>query len=101
MLYYYQQMPPTQEKLKEKLSILLPSLNEKQKRLLAGAEATALGYGGVKLLSDMTGMSRNTVARGVREIERGDVSRIRSKGSGRKKLTIKYPEIKQYYRGNH
>ena len=97
MLCYYQKMLSNHGKLKEKLSILLPSLNEKQKRLLVGAEAAALGYGGIKLLSDMTGMSRNTVARGIREIESGDevVKRIRSKGSGRKKLTIKYPEIKQ------
>jgi len=84
-------------KLKEKLSILLPSLNEKQKRLLVGAEAIALGYGGIKFLSDITGMSTNTITRGVREIEAGDedVSRIRSEGSGRKKLTIKHPEIKK------
>jgi len=90
-------MLPTYGNLKEKLSILLPSLNEKQKRLLVGAEAIALGYGGIKILSDITGMSTNTIARGVREIKKGDedVSRIRSKGSGRKKLTIKYPEIKQ------
>ena len=89
-------MLPADEKLKEKLSVLLPSLNEKQKRLLVGAEAIALGYGGIKCLSDMTGMSTNTVARGIREIENGneDTSRIRSKGSGRKKLTIKYPDIK-------
>ena len=86
----------TDGKLKEKLSILLPALNEKQKRLLVGAEAIALGYGGIKLLSDITGMSTNTITRGVREIEAGDedVSRIRSTGSGRKKLTIKYPDIK-------
>jgi len=89
-------MLPTNGKLKEKLSVLLPSLNEKQRRLLVGAEAIALGYGGIKILSNMTGMSTNTIARGIREIEKGDedVSRVRSKGSGRKKLTIKYPEIK-------
>jgi len=86
----------TDGKLKEKLSILLPALNEKQKRLLVGAEAIALGYGSIKYLSDITGMSTNTITRGVREIESGDenVTRIRKAGSGRKKLTIKYPEIK-------
>jgi transposase len=89
-------MLSTDEKLKEKLSILLPSLNEKQKRLLVGAEAIGLGYGGIKFLSNITGMSTNTISRGIREIENGDedISRIRSKGSGRKRLTIKYPEIK-------
>jgi len=83
-------------KLKEKLSILLPALNEKQKRLLVGAEAIALGYGGIKCLSDITGMSTNTITREIHEIESGneDVSRIRSKGSGRKTLTIKHPDIK-------
>ena len=82
-------------KLKEKLSVLLPALNEKQKRLLVGAEASELGYGGISFLSNITGMSRNTIARGIREIEHGDedATRIRNKGSGRKKLTVKYPEI--------
>ncbi len=87
-------MPSPDEKLKEKLSVLLPSLNEKQKRLPVGAEATALGYGGIKLISDMTGRSRNAVARAIRETENGDddVTRVRHKGSGRKKLISKYPE---------
>jgi len=94
---YYQWMVLTDGKLKEKLSILLPALNEKQKRLLVGAEAISLGYGGIKFLSDMTGMSTNTITRGIREIEAGneDDSRIRNKGSGRKKLTSKYPDIKK------
>lgn len=89
-------MIPTDGKLKEKLSVLLPSLNEKQRRLLVGAEAIALGYGGIKTLSVITGMSTNTITRGVREIKNGDcdVSRIRNKGSGRKKLTTKFPQIK-------
>lgn len=97
MLCYLCCMGSDYGRLKEKLSVLLPSLNEKQKRLLVGAEATAIGYGGIKLLSEMTGMSRNTVAKGVREFMSGDEvgSRIRSEGSGRKKLTIKHPEIKQ------
>lgn len=38
-------MLPSDGKLKEKLSILLPALNEKQKRLLVGAKAITLGYG--------------------------------------------------------
>ena len=83
--------------LKEKLSILLPSLDEKQKRLLVGAEASAVGHGGIKLLADITGMSRNTVARGVREYQGGDTApgRIRHEGGGRKRLIETYPEIWQ------
>ena len=83
--------------LKVKLSILLPSLNEKQKRLLIGAEALALGRGGITRLAKITGMNRHTVARDVREYKTGDfdVNRVRDKGAGRKKLTIQYPEIKR------
>ena len=42
-------------------------------------------------------MNRHTVAKGVREYKKGqvDVTRIRDKGAGRKKLTIQHPEIKQ------
>jgi len=91
-------MLPTDGKLKEKLSVLLPSLNEKQRRLLVGAEAISLGYGGIKFLSEITGMSANTVAKGVREIQNGDedVARIRSSGGGRKRLTVKYPDLKNW-----
>ena len=65
-------MIPKDGKLKEKLSVLLPSLNEKQKRLLLGAEAIGLGYGGINYLAKITGMSPKTISRGVKEIEDGD-----------------------------
>ncbi len=64
-------MKPEHQKLKDKLDILLPSLNERQKRLLVGAEASQLGRGGLKLLSQLTGMSVNTVKRGILDYEAG------------------------------
>jgi hypothetical protein len=84
--------------LKETLSILFPSLDEKQKRLLVGAEAFAVGHGGFMLLAEITGMGRNTVARGVREYQGGDSApgRIQHEGGGRKKLIKSYPEIWQF-----
>lgn len=36
--------------LKIKMSEILPTLNEKQRRLVVGAEALLLGYGGIKIL---------------------------------------------------
>lgn len=88
-------MIPKDGKLKEKLSVLLPSLNEKQKRLLLGAEAIGLGYGGINYLAKITGMSPKTISRGVKEIEDGDtdVSKLRNHGGGRKKLTTTHPEL--------
>ncbi len=76
---------------------MLPSLNEKQRRLLVGAEAIALGYGGIQYLCAITGMSTNTITRGMREIKTGDgyVGRIRRKGSGRKRLTLRFPQLEK------
>ena len=80
-------MDPSDGKLKEKLSILLPSLNEKQIRLLVAAEAISFGYGGIKLLSSITGISENTISRGVREIKHGDEdSCVRAKGLSQNNL---------------
>lgn len=89
-------MKESHKKLKEKLSVLLPSLNEKQRRLLVGAEAIAMGYGGIKFLSEITGMSTNTIAKGIKEIKEGkeDATQVRVPGGGRKKLTVKYPELR-------
>jgi hypothetical protein len=53
--------------LRKKLSGILPLLNERHRRLLVGAEALALGYGGIKILSDITGMSCVTIRRGIDE----------------------------------
>ncbi|MGH2705826.1 MAG: ISAzo13 family transposase, partial [Actinomycetota bacterium] len=39
----------------------MPHLDERQRRILAGAEARALGRGGVALVARATGMSRSTV----------------------------------------
>ena len=54
-----------------------------------------MGHGGIKRLVDITGMSKNTIARGIREIESGetDCSRVRKEGQGRKKIETKYPKI--------
>ena len=78
-----------------RLSIMLPKLNEKQRRELVAVEAMALGHGGIKKVSEITEMSRNTIARGLNEIAHDEISsaRIRIKGGGRKKVEDKFPEI--------
>lgn len=80
-----------------KLSVLLPHLNEKQRRLLAAAEARELGYGGIQQLSEITGISRPTIYRGleelVEEVDEDSLARVRNVGGGRKKITEKSPEI--------
>ena len=65
-----------------------PHLNERQRRLLAGAAARALGHGGIAAVSRAGGMRERTVARGVSELEAGGVAttRVRAVGAGRKRL---------------
>jgi transposase len=80
--------------LKLKLAEVLPLLNEKQRRILAASEAKFYGRGGIQMLSRVTGMCRQTIYRGLEDLEAGsDSQRIRKPGGGRKKLTAENPEI--------
>ncbi len=77
---------------------LARALNERTRRLWAGAEAQALGRGGIATLARVTGLSRNTVARGKREPEGGEPLepwRIRRPGGGRKRKTVLYPGLRK------
>src|ERR1700758_3160579 len=66
--------------------LLRPHLDERQRRLLLGAEALELGRGGIKAVAEATGVHPDTVGRGVREAEGGPEPRVRAPGGGRKKL---------------
>jgi hypothetical protein len=55
-----------------------PHLNERQWRLALGAEAAALGRGGIALVAGLSGESRATVKAGVGEIRAGAESPERS-----------------------
>jgi hypothetical protein len=71
-----------------KWNMLAPLLNERDRRLFLGAEAACLGYGGVSIVSRATGVCRETVAEGVKDVtepERLAAGRIRRSGAGRKK----------------
>ena len=46
--------------LREKHALLRPYLNERQRRLIAAADAKMLGRGGIATLSRITGLSRTT-----------------------------------------
>jgi hypothetical protein len=69
---------------------MLPLLNEKQKRLYLATEAEVLGWGGVKAISQLTGVSQTTIIKGKKEINSGEIilgnTRIRKEGGGRKKI---------------
>ena len=65
---------------------LLAELDEKNRRRVAGLLAQQWGYGGVKRLREITGLSRTTIGRGRAELERVDRNtrgRARRSGGGR------------------
>lgn len=74
-----------QDRLTGRLAEIRPHLDERQWRLLLGAEARAIGRGGVKLVAAAVGASADTVARGARELEAGiePDGRVRRRGAGR------------------
>ncbi len=85
----------TEQKIAEKLAIVLPHLNEKQRRLLIAAEARTLGWGGISQVAKATGVSRVTIHKALTEIEDKKIlaERIRKPGGGRKDITEYYPNI--------
>ena len=85
----------TEQKIAEKLAIVLPHLNEKQRRLLIAAEARTLGWGGISQVAKATGVSRVTIHKALTEIESKKIiaERIRKPGGGRKDITEYYPNI--------
>jgi transposase len=86
----------TQVALAAKLATLFPHLDERQRRLLAGAEARALGHGGIRVVARAAGMRERTIARGVAELDAGQepLSRARRPGGGRKKAADLDPGLR-------
>jgi hypothetical protein len=79
---------------------VLDTLDEAQKRWLVGREAMLLGHGGVKRMCEVSGLSKPTVIKGVRELRsqqalRPDGGRIRQAGAGRKTLEERDPQMAQ------
>ena len=85
-----------EEQLTEFFSTVMPLLDERQRRVLAGASARMLGRGGVSAVSRTAEMCRNTVITGGKEIVSGKASpggRVRREGGGRKRLIDKDPDL--------
>jgi transposase len=76
------------EGLAAKFGVIFPHLDERQRRLLMGAEARALGHGGIRAVARAAGVREGTVSLGVRELESGEapLGRARRPGGGRKRL---------------
>jgi DNA-binding phage protein len=65
---------------------VIAALDERQRRLFAGLLALRCGRGGIAALAKITGLSRMTIRRGLRELRSGvgpNQDRVRQPGGGR------------------
>jgi hypothetical protein len=89
-------MEVAEDQLAEFFASMAPLLDERQRRMTAGAAARMFGRGGTTTVARAAHMSRNTVLTGAREIEAGDAAasvRVRREGAGRKRSIDKDPNL--------
>src|SRR5690606_20874673 len=71
-------------------------MNERARRLWAGTEADAMGYGGVAAVARATGMAISTVRKGRDEVRAGaradDVVKVR-RSTGKRPFEVVHPEV--------
>jgi len=86
--------------MKERITMMLPQLNERQKRLFLASEALSYGRGGIAEVIRHCGVSRNTIKRGINELKSGVEydGRVRKSGGGPKYTEEKYPDIESKIR---
>ncbi len=94
------QDPDTIHRLRLKYQSLSELMDERMRRQWAATEAADLGWGGVTAVALATGLARNTVMAGTRDLAHrrdypglGAPNRIRALGGGRKPLTETDPEL--------
>ena len=83
--------------VRTKFEALRPVMDERVTRLWAGAEADALGDGGIAIVGRATGLSRTTIRAGRDELRAGatadEVVWVRRPGGGRPRIETETPEI--------
>lgn len=90
--------PDLKQSIQNRFTRLSPYLNERSRRLWAASESLEIGYGGIALVCEATGMSRVTIYKGLSELKEEpgfetDLTRVRKTGGGRKQITEKEPEL--------
>ena len=90
------------EQIESKYRSLVSVLDERARRHWAAAEARAYGWGGVSAVSEATGMSPNTIRKGMTELSATEAApdvevsaRLRKSGGGRKRLTETDPQLRE------
>jgi hypothetical protein len=85
----------TPEALARFFEVMTPLLDERQRRVLAGAAADLFGRGGQARVTEASGMSRSTVIAGMKEVAGGasPSGRVRAAGAGPKSVVDTQPGL--------
>src|SRR5260370_22611151 len=90
---------PDGEALQRKFEVLARVLDERTRRLVAAAEAKAIGFGGVTMVAQASGLSRGTGIRGIAELKTAPKpalgQRIRREGAGRQRAVDQDATLKR------
>jgi transposase len=80
--------------LDKKYLLLLPTMNEKQRRILVASDVLTMNLK-IVYASKISGLSRNTIYKGINEINSNNIesTRVRKKGGGRKRKIVTEPRI--------
>lgn len=80
-------LSPYNEQLEEQMRTVYDRLSEKDRRLYAAVETLKLPYGGISYIARVFGCSRDTIRRGIQELDMEEVlaaDQDRKAGGGRK-----------------
>ena len=71
---------------------VFPTFNEAQKRWVAGILASEIGFGGVEIVNQATGLSKTTIIKGKKEVKDSkkplSLDQIRNSGGGRRNIQV-------------
>jgi hypothetical protein len=86
----------TEKLVRQKWRLLKATMDERARRLWAGTEADAIGYGGVAAAARATGLAISTVRKGRDEARAGartdDVVKVR-RSTGKRPYELAHPEV--------
>jgi hypothetical protein len=86
-------------RIRRKYRALRPEMDERMRRQWAAVESRELGWGGVTMVAEATGLSRPTITAGLRELRlpakhrAQEAIRVRRPGGGRRLLTETDPGL--------
>jgi hypothetical protein len=85
----------TEDAIRSRFAAVKDHLDERQIRMYTASEARALGYGGIAIVSRVTGVAPSTIGRGLRDLDEPGLltGTVRRPGAGRPSIADASPSI--------